>query len=383
MRSAAADRVFLRACAIGAPEEWDGHDAALAKLAPGQWATIVALGEEHGFSGLLARNLNWARQRSGLVIPTVDRLESLRRAQLVQHLARRAAARRATAAFEARGIPFVVFKGIVLAEEAYGDLSLRGFRDLDVMVPRERVGEAFDALVELGYREMLFGDMRPHLESGGHAVGMSHPDGTGVDLHWSFAPDISDPERVAIAWRNTCPASAGSSLPGLRFTPEMTLIHVAKHFHSHQYGEIKPLVDFHVVARAYAARMQGERVLDLARHLELLPVVEIAASLCERSFGTPRSWTAISHGPGRAGRLARVILTERFLLHSSRLSRSGNWARYLVASGSVRATIGSLLGILAPSRFLLSQFFGKPFRAHMYPLYYWRQLLKVITLARR
>ena len=40
-----------------------------------------------------------------------------------------------------------------------------------------------------------------------------------------------------------------------------------------------------------------------------------------------------------------------------------------------------MLQALIPGKLVLVQFFNKPFRASMYPQYYWRQLLKVLLLS--
>ncbi len=37
--------------------------------------------------------------------------------------------------FDAKGIPIMPFKGPVLAEQVYGDIALRSFVDLDLLVP--------------------------------------------------------------------------------------------------------------------------------------------------------------------------------------------------------------------------------------------------------
>jgi len=53
--------------------------------------------------------------------------------------------------FEERGIPALFFKGPTLAVSVYGDLDLRFFRDLDVLVPPERIDEARKLMLGRGY----------------------------------------------------------------------------------------------------------------------------------------------------------------------------------------------------------------------------------------
>jgi len=381
--SSAADKVFLRGCAVANPDDWSGQEEALRKLGNMEWRSVAALAVQHGFAGLLARNLSWAQDKAGMRVPILEELAALRRGQLVQHLARRAAARKAGEALALKGIPFVFFKGVVLAEEFYGDLSLRGFRDCDVMVPRERVDEAYAVALELGYVLCQFDHVRNFVALGAHAAGMSHPEGTGLDLHWSIATDVLEPEKVANIWRHCVPAASDAHLPGLRLSPEMTLIHLAKHFHSHQYGSVKPLVDFQVAARKLGPHIDMGELTATAQALDLLPLVDIAATLCERCFITGSLPPALtSRAPTLQARLAHRFVSDGLILHAHKRSRLGNWIRYLLAAGSLATSARSILEILVPGKLVLVQFFNRPFRATMYPRYYWRQLLKVLTLSR-
>ena len=374
--------VFLLGCAVASPDDWNGQEEALRRLDGAGWKSVADLAKQHGFAGLLARNLAWAQQKTGFRAPILKELSDLRRGQLVQHLTRRAAARRAAEALASKDIPFVIFKGVVLGEEIYGDLSLRGFHDCDIMVQHERLDEAYAIALELGYALGQFDHVRDYVRLGAHAAGMVHRDGTSLDLHWSIGPDVLEPERLAIIWRH-CRASVGDSyLPGLRLSPEMTLIHLAKHFHAHQYTSIKPLVDFYVAARSLRTTIDVDQLTATARALDLLPFVDIAASLCEECFIPD----AIPHilavrEPALHARLARRVVSKDLMLHAEKRSRLGNWTRYLVAAGSPASCARSMLQALIPGKLVLVQFFNRPFRASMYPQYYWRQLLKVLTLS--
>jgi hypothetical protein len=54
--------------------------------------------------------------------------------------------------FESHGVPAVPYKGPVLAASIYGDLGLRQFSDLDILVQKENVSKAKDLLVSNGYQ---------------------------------------------------------------------------------------------------------------------------------------------------------------------------------------------------------------------------------------
>jgi len=53
--------------------------------------------------------------------------------------------------FEENGIAAIPFKGPALTQQIYGDISLRTFSDLDIIVKREHVLRAKDILVSIGY----------------------------------------------------------------------------------------------------------------------------------------------------------------------------------------------------------------------------------------
>jgi hypothetical protein len=366
---------------VTGPEQWDGQGGELRAMTDADWRSVADFAYGTDLVGLAARNLGWAEEATGFRAPILGTLSELRRVHLLQHLAARAAARRIADAFVTRSIPFIAFKGFVLAEEVYGDLSLRDFGDFDAMVESERVEEAWSVAKALGYRLMQLDDIREHVRLGAHAAGMIHADGSNFDLHWNLSPDV-DPALIPLVWRGCLPAPPGSSLPGLRLSPEMTLVHLAAHFHAAQYGSFKSLADFHVAWMRYAD-LHRDRLEGAARELRLSAVLDIVAALRARTFAAlsepERARDPVS---GRA-RIALRVLTDDFLLEYPRRSRLENWLRFLMASGGLSWTVRSLREILLPGRLQLARFFNRPYGADMYPRYYGRQLMKVVTLSRR
>jgi hypothetical protein len=350
--------------------------------APGNGGAVAGYAVGHGLAGLVARGLARAEEATGFHPPVRDELDRVRHGQLARRLVAKAAARRVADTLAARQIPFVPFKGIVLAEEVYGDLSLRDFGDFDAMVPRERVDEAFAAATELGYRLSYLGHVREYVRAGAHAAGMEHPDGSAFDLHWRLAPDMR-PETEALVWRHCVPAGPAARFPGLRLSPELTLIHLAKHFHSTQYMVLRSLVDFHVAAQRLGASIDASALEAVAREFRVAPVLDIVSALRERTF--PREAAEGAHAPQRMfrTRVGMHFVTEELMLDNPFRPRIGNWLRFLAASGTSAAAARSLGEILVPGRLELTRFFRRPFDPGMYPRYYWRQLVKVFTLARK
>lgn len=93
--------------------------------------------------------------------------------------------------FEAHHISAVPFKGPMLAACAYGNLALRAFSDLDILIHQRDVTRAKALLLSQGYslRYPLPGaQASAHLHAY-HAYTFAGSDGAvNVDLHWRFAP---------------------------------------------------------------------------------------------------------------------------------------------------------------------------------------------------
>src|SRR5205807_520443 len=119
--------------------------------AEGAWKSVRELALRDGLFALLARSLHWAHLELGEKAPILDELQLLRRNVCASNLRLKAELFRIGAGFDDARIPFVPIKGLVLAAEVLGDLSLRSFVDQDILVPEEAVSEAVRVLGELGY----------------------------------------------------------------------------------------------------------------------------------------------------------------------------------------------------------------------------------------
>src|SRR3954454_10195402 len=124
----------------------------LGRLLEGEldWDWITDTAERHGTANLLHRVLasGYADRVSARVLAELGRtahLQALRNELLAQSLAD------LVPAFAADGVRVLAFKGPVLAVGVYGDLALRSFGDLDLLVHRRDYRRAGRLLVRLGY----------------------------------------------------------------------------------------------------------------------------------------------------------------------------------------------------------------------------------------
>lgn len=89
-------------------------------------------------------------------------------------------------------ISAIPFKGPVLAVQAYGDVCLRQFVDLDIMVRREDMKKAGQLLCAQGYRlwyAFTPAQEKSHLKRTCELTFLPEHGLAGIDMHWRFAAD--------------------------------------------------------------------------------------------------------------------------------------------------------------------------------------------------
>ena len=121
--------------------------------------------------------------------------------------------------FNENEVPVVAFKGPILAEAVYGDLSLREFCDLDLLIRVQDLTKAEDILLACGYTAQFPDrDYRTAFLSyhGQYAFRRGQSD-LWVDLHWQFSPDgVVFPLRAAEVWPRLIEETiAGRTVPSL------------------------------------------------------------------------------------------------------------------------------------------------------------------------
>src|SRR5437899_1081538 len=113
------------------------------------WNRLAEAAEFHGLTPLLLKSLRAA----GISLPSevAKKMEQWNAATVRQNLYLTSELLRAHAALKERGIETIPLKGPALGSQIYGDLGLRPFSDIDLLVRREQIGEAESAVIALGY----------------------------------------------------------------------------------------------------------------------------------------------------------------------------------------------------------------------------------------
>ena len=154
------------------------------------WDELFATAQAHGLLPLLHKHLTSA---AADLIPNhfLSRLkrESVANSQNVLHLI--AKQLRVYKLFKENNIPVALFKGPLLAQMAYGEISLRQAGDIDVLIKREHFHQARTLLESLGYEmspRLTAAQLASHLSNHCEVQFMRDEWFTVVDLHWDLAP---------------------------------------------------------------------------------------------------------------------------------------------------------------------------------------------------
>jgi len=139
----------------------------------------------------------------------------------------------------------VPFKGPALAVRLYGDLSLRGFGDLDIMICERDVVRARHLLIDRGYApaSVETGDLNQFLHDH-HELLLYRADGNvRVHLHWRFTSRTAclagDPERFLQHLETL--SVVGEQMRSLR--PETYLLLLSIHAAKHRWVQLKFICD--------------------------------------------------------------------------------------------------------------------------------------------
>lgn len=152
------------------------------------WHIVLKLAEQHGVRPILFRSLKslcW----DAVPKDTQLGLDRFNKVNLQNNMLFTGALLRLINSFRENAIPVAAFKGPVIAEAVYGDLSFREFYDVDVVVQESNICEAEDILTAFGYQaDFPDRDFRSaFLSYQGQYPFRNRDTGISIDLHWQLS----------------------------------------------------------------------------------------------------------------------------------------------------------------------------------------------------
>jgi hypothetical protein len=257
------------------------------RLDAAQAVALLQLAEKHGVAGAVLANLSslfadgdrdaFVATRSSADEAAVDAAIDESREAWFIFMAGSLAMRQRTGelldTFRARDIPAVVIKGEDFADRLYSPPGLRPFRDIDLMLPRERMADAAGVMAALGYREVV--------EQGRHASGYGEqawdsvrgPDAR-VELHWNLITSPAQRRQSSLPFEALFAANGlGSATErveaGSRTVPRaapaaMLLIAAVHAVLGHRFDRLQHLCDIRQICRGAAGAVDVDWLREAA-----------------------------------------------------------------------------------------------------------------------
>jgi len=186
-------------------------------------------------------------------------------------------------------IPAVPFKGPALAEFVYGDLSLRQFNDLDILVHGRDVFRARNVLKSCGYQsEIGLNDsqFKCFLKTKNSTAFSSDDGSVEVDLHWEMTGRYSLlPFDLDSLEARLVPATlAGKKI--YHFHPEDSLLYLCHHGSLHCWQNLEMISSIAELVRSHAD-IDWIQVTNLAARLRCERILLLGLFLAHDLLGAP------------------------------------------------------------------------------------------------
>lgn len=245
------------------------------------WKTVLESARHHGVTPLVHRHLS--RLGSPLVpAPVLADLGSYARKNAVHNLALAHALLRILAALKEEGVEAVPYKGPTLAGGAYGDVSLRSFKDLDIIVQPQDFDLAAATLQGLGY---ALGGRNP--DDHFHESFVHSETGILVELHQDVIQRCYSPIALELSalWEGLTPSTLLGQ-PVATFRPEDMLLLLCLHGSNHAWQGLTWVSDVSEYLSAHP-ELDWERVLQGAAQAGISRIVLLGLELARTLLGAP------------------------------------------------------------------------------------------------
>lgn len=265
----------------------------------GDWEKFLQHVRRHQVGPLVARSLG---DHYPEIVPdtTQTKLREERRRTATRNLQFASELSTVVDVLEEEGIDAIPYRGPVLANDAYGDVGLRQFGDLDFLVRRDDITEIRVLLEKLGYQPRY---LRPETEdlTAGQEWAYTHfrrdyafdrdDTATEVELHWRVV-DRKFPTSIDLdyVWeRRETTTIGGRTVPVL--SPEDRLLMLCVHGSSHCWDRLRWIVDVHAFLRAES--VNWEVALERARSQNAERMFLLGPAVARRLYDTELPETVV------------------------------------------------------------------------------------------
>jgi hypothetical protein len=188
--------------------------------------------------------------------------------------------------FQRRGIEAIPFKGPALAVLAYGDVTLRRFGDLDILIRKKDFARTKQLLIGQGFHS--WSDLTPteeaaHVASEHAYTFVSEDKKLSIDLHWDLLQRRFAIFETETLWNRLTPLFiAGREIFSLKV--EDLLLYLCLHNAKHEWNRLAWICDVAALVRAQP-RIEWNLLWKTAERLRCRRVLVLGLSLATETVG--------------------------------------------------------------------------------------------------
>lgn len=279
-----------------------------------------------------------------------------------------------TRLLEEGGVAPLPYKGPALALQAYGDVALRTFTDLDVLVHRNDVGKAREILLTRGYSSYY--ELSPAQDRAllklEHNLPLVDPTGDFlVELHWRVAPTaFTFPIVMEGLWDRATRVALGGTAVRAMAVEDLLLV-LPVHGARHAWSAVEWITGIAELIRR-TEHIDWRRVIESADRLRIGRIVRLGLALADQLLETPipdqvALWIRADR---RITRLVDWVAARLFTPHDSETAAE-QWAVFqfemAVKDGPRQRIADGLRRLAHPS---LNDWRAAPIPDALFPLYY-------------
>ena len=273
--------------------------------------------------------------------------------------------------FTQHEIPLALFKGPLLAQLAYGEISLRQAGDIDVLIGRKHFDRARVLLESLGYEmspRLTSSQLASHLSNHCEVQFMRDEWFTVVDLHWDLAPQsfvfkVKGDEVLS----HLQPVSLAGTLVQT-FSTEDLVLYLSMHGTKHLWRRLEWIVCLAELLRSSPA-LRWDAIVDRAATAHASRMLALGLRLVEEFSDVclPAHVLATIDSNGAMQRLAKQIRADLFATYGPPVSTETNLYNLRVMDRKRDALISALRAIFVPT---LPDWQALTLPASLHSLYY-------------
>jgi hypothetical protein len=343
------------------------------------WDYVVATARAHGLLPLLQKHVaNMAVP--GHVLSCLKR-EAVANSQSMLHLV--AKQLRINDLFQEHGISVAIFKGALLAQMSYGEMSLRQAGDIDMLINGRDFSQARLLLESLGYEmtpRLTPAQLASHLSNHCEIQFMRDDWFTVVDLHWDLAPRsfVFGLRADEVMSRLQTVSLAGTTVQ--TFSDEDLLLYQAMHGAKHLWRRLEWISSLAESLRA-TPDVDWDTLVKRAADAHATRMLALGLRLVEQFCNLAFPITGAIDKDGAMQRMAAGIRAQMFNTFGYADSTETNLYNLRIMDRKRDAVVSALRSIFVPT---LPDWQALALPSSLHPLYYaYRplRLSKVYTLS--